>query len=76
MISMNFISVLEKMIELFLIIIVGYGAYKIKFIDGGVKIALTKLILNIICLKRSRKFLCKKILNFAKNLFSRKKFCV
>ena len=44
---MNFISVLEKMIELFLIIIVGYGAYKIKFIDGGVKIALTKLILNI-----------------------------
>ena len=44
---MNFISVLEKMIELFLIIIVGYGAYKIKFIDGGVKVALTKLILNI-----------------------------
>ena len=44
---MDFVSVLVKMIELFLIIIIGYGAYKVKYIDGGVKVALTKLILNI-----------------------------
>ena len=44
---MDFVSVFIKMIELFLIIIIGYGAYKVKYIDGGVKVALTKLILNI-----------------------------
>ncbi len=44
---MDFVSVLVKMIELFLIIIVGYGAYKGKLIDVNVKTSLTKLILNI-----------------------------
>lgn len=44
---MNFINVFAKMVELFLIIIVGYGACKAKIFDKEARVRGTKLVLNV-----------------------------
>lgn len=44
---MNFISVFTKMVELFLIIIVGYGTCKAKIFDKETRVRATKLVLNV-----------------------------
>jgi predicted permease len=44
---MNFLSVFAKMVELFLIIILGYAATRIGIMNRTVKASLSKIILNI-----------------------------
>lgn len=44
---MNFISVLIKMVELFLVMIVGYIANKGKLFDREARLKVTKLVLNV-----------------------------
>lgn len=45
--KMDFMYVFEKMIELFLIVIVGYIACKFKIFDKEARVKVTKLVLNI-----------------------------
>lgn len=44
---MNFMSVFIKMMELFLIILIGYGATKLGVLNATIKEGLSKIILNI-----------------------------
>ena len=44
---MNFLPIFEKMVELFLIVLIGYLATKLGVLNQDIKKAMTKLVLNI-----------------------------
>lgn len=44
---MSFLGVFQKMVELFLIIIVGYVACKVRIFDKDARVKVTKLVLNV-----------------------------
>ena len=44
---MSFLPIFEKMVELFLIVLIGYLATKLGVLNQDIKKAMTKLVLNI-----------------------------